>query len=130
MSWLGRLALALALACVLALIGLWIAERVRVAQEERDSADATSQSGAGSTAASQQPVQVLRLPPDVRPDTVSVSPAGRLAVVSTAGQPPTATGDRNSKGGAPPVPRTAGCRRLLPRLPPDPGPAEAPTAAG
>src|SRR5207245_2791326 len=76
MSWFGRLALPLALTCVLVLIGLWIAEQVRLTREERAAADATAQSGAGSTAALQQPLQVLRLPPDVRPDTVSLSPTG------------------------------------------------------
>src|SRR2546425_11912858 len=127
MSWLGRLALALALACVLVLIGLWIAEQVRVTGEERARADATSQSGAGSTAASQQPVQVLRLPPDVRPDTVSVAPDGALAVVSTAWQTSTATGDPNSKGGVAPIALTASSRLLLLRLRPDPGALEIPT---
>ncbi|TMG33856.1 MAG: hypothetical protein E6H94_10255, partial [Chloroflexi bacterium] len=124
MSWLGRLALPLALACVLLLIGLWIAEQVRLTRKERTAADATAQSGAGSTAALQQPLQVLRLPPDVRPDTVSVSPDGALAVVSTAWQTSTATGDPNAKGGVAPIALTASSRLLLLRLHPDPGAVE------
>ena len=127
MSWLGRLALPLALACVLVLIGLWIAEQVRLTREERAAADATAQSGAGSTAALQQPLQVLRLPPDVRPDTVSLSPDGALAVVSTAWQTSTATGDPNAKGGVAPIALTASSRLLLLRLHPDPGAVEIPT---
>src|SRR5256712_13673463 len=124
MSWLGRLALPLALACVLVLIGLWIAEQVRLTREERAAADTTEQSGAGSTAALQQPLQVLRLPPDVRPDTVSVSPDGALAVVSTAWQTSTATGDPNAQGGVAPIALTASSRLLLLRPHPDPGPGE------